>query len=33
MTVIDFNGNASGKDGNFEIDKSTKQVLSYKLWQ
>ena len=33
LTVIDFNGNASGKDGILEIDKSTNKVLSFRLWQ
>ena len=33
MTVITFVGNASGKDGNLEIDKNTKIVLSFKLWE
>ena len=33
MTVIAFKGNASGKDGNLEIDKNTKIVLSFKLWE
>ncbi len=32
-TVITFNGNASGKDGNMEIDKTTNKVLSFALWQ
>ncbi len=33
ITVIDFNGNMSGKDGNLEIEKKTKKVLSFGLWQ
>lgn len=33
ITVIDFNGNASGKDGHLQIEKSTKKVLSFRLWQ
>ncbi|UTW65124.1 hypothetical protein KFE94_10575 [bacterium SCSIO 12643] len=33
ITVINFNGNASGKDGNLEIDRSTNKVLSFRLWQ
>ena len=31
--VTDMNGNATGKDGNLEIDKRTKKVTSFKLWQ
>jgi hypothetical protein len=33
MTIIAFVGNAGGKDGNLEIDKNTKIVLSFKLWE
>lgn len=33
ITVLDFNGNASTKDGTLEIDKMTHKVLSYKYWQ
>lgn len=33
MTVIVSKGNASGKDGNLLIDKKTKIVLSFKLWE
>jgi hypothetical protein len=33
LRVTDFVGNASGKDGNLEIDKNTKIVLSFKLWE
>jgi hypothetical protein len=33
MTVFAFTGNAGGKDGNLEIDKNTKIVLSFKLWE
>lgn len=33
IVVMDYNGNASGKDGNIEIDKKTETVLSFKLWQ
>lgn len=33
VPVVYFNGNASGKDGNLELDKKTKSVLSFRLWQ
>lgn len=33
LIVIDFNGNASGKDGNLRINKFSRKVLSYKLWE
>lgn len=33
LKVIVSKGNASGKDGNLEIDKNTKIVLSFKLWE
>lgn len=33
ITVVDFYGNASTKDGTLEIDKMTYKVLSYKYWQ
>lgn len=33
LTVMDFNGNASTKDGTLEIDKMTYKVVSYKYWQ
>ncbi len=32
ITVTDFNGNASGKDGNLEIDLQTKKV-SFAVWE
>lgn len=33
MTVCASVGNASGKDGNLEINKNTKIVLSFTLWE
>ncbi|GEM_PF-1950135 len=33
LTITDFVGNASGKDGYLEIDKKTKRVIGFGVWQ
>jgi len=33
LTVIDFVGNASGRDGSLKIDKQLKKVVGFELWE